>query len=235
MPIGQIKRWSYSAVKDFEACPYRIYLKRIERSPQPEATPDAPNVRGAQIHEEAELFIKGEGELTRNLRKFEEEFNQLAEWYKEGKVQVEQEWGFDRDWGQREWNDKDCWALVKLDAMVLGDTFARAIDFKTGKSFGNEVPHTMQLQLYALATFLRYPNILTVQAELWYLDEGKATKKNYIRTMVPALLPRWEKRALALTECLTFPAKPNKSKCRWCPFGTENGTGRCAHAAGLNG
>ena len=42
----------------------------------------------------------------------------------------------------------------KLDAYVKeDDTSARVIDYKTGKRFGNEIGHSQQCLLYAIAAF----------------------------------------------------------------------------------
>lgn len=119
------------------------------------------------------------------------------------------------------------WLRMKLDAVVMHDeTTATVIDYKTGRKFGNEVKHAEQLQLYQLATFLRYPKLQTIYAELWYLDQDEITSQKFSRTMGLRFRDKFSKRGDALTSCTDFPANPNKFTCKWCQYGPWNG-GQC--------
>lgn len=228
-----IKSWSFSALRDFEACPYRAYLAKVERAPQPDHSDDPkhPLVRGDRVHQEAEAYIRGEGPLTKDLRKFGEHFGELRERFAGGHVEVEQKWGFNHYWQPVEWTDRDAWARIIADVVDHIDaTVARVEDHKTGKSMGKEVAHTQQTQLYAVAAMLRYPELEIVEAQLNYLDEGKTRTKRYQRDAVMHFLERWTQRGVKMTTAMVFKPKPNKGKCRFCPFGTENGTGYCSFA-----
>lgn len=54
--LGEVASWSYSALKVFEECPYRTYLARVQKIPDPSG-PAAE--RGTLIHEQAEDFVSG--------------------------------------------------------------------------------------------------------------------------------------------------------------------------------
>lgn len=231
-PKPPVRSWSFSLLKDYEACPYRVYLARVERQPQPE--PDDPNhplVRGDRIHHEAEDYIRGTGPLTKDLRKVESTLNELRFAFDDGQVEVEQKWGFDREWTPVEWDAGECWLRVICDVVrhMDNDTL-EIVDWKTGKSFGNEVKHTQQRQLYAIAAFMRYPNATHVKARMLYTDEGKEKSNHYDRSMLAQMQAQWDKRGGALTNALTFPPKPNRGNCKYCPFGIANGTGVCAYS-----
>lgn len=231
-----LTRWSFSLLKNFEACPYRVYLARVERVPEPPPADDSPIVRGEQIHLEAERFVRGDGPLTPALRKFATEFATLREHYQAGgRVELEQKWGFTQDWEFCSWENPACWALVKCDLVqTLPDEPAvvEIIDYKTGKRYGNEVKHGQQLQVYAIAAFMRDPNAALVRTALWYLDEGKQTVKTYTRPEVLQLLPRLMQRVERLTKATDFPPKPNKVNCKYCPYGVSNGNTACPFAVG---
>ena len=108
------------------------------------------------------------------------------------------------------------WLRMKLDAMVMHDeTTATVIDFKTGRKFGNEVKHGEQLQLYQLATFMRYPKLQTVFAELWYFDQNEVTSLKFSRTMGLRYRDKFTKRGDALTSCTDFPASAILPSCEW--------------------
>lgn len=215
---GAIPTWSFSALQVFEQCPHRMYLKRVQKLEEPQHEAAA---RGTQIHEIAENWVNGtiEGELPKELGKLPASFEALREAYVEGRVELEGDWGYDIEWQPCGWNDETVWARIKCDAVEHEDESSiRVIDYKTGKKFGNEVKHNSQLMLYAVATFLRFPNCQFVNAELWYLDEGKTTSKSYSREMAMKFHPTWHERALRMTTCDEFRPNPSKINCRWCHY-----------------
>jgi ATP-dependent helicase/DNAse subunit B len=80
--FGPVPTWSYSALKTFEECPYRTYIQRVKKIPEP---PSPAADRGTAIHKLAEEFVKGEiGELPAELNKFEDEFHELRTLFANG-------------------------------------------------------------------------------------------------------------------------------------------------------
>ena len=229
--LGPVKQWSFSRLANYEECPYRLYLSAVERRPGPARGEDHPAERGTRIHTACERYVKDEGPLVKEMRRFETDFEALKEHYNDGHVQLEGDWGFDIDWQQTGWWDDNVWARIKLDAFRrYDDQTAGLIDYKTGKKMGNEVKHTQQAQLYAVGAFMRYPEIDLIHASFWYLDQGQRFNKTYKRDNLALYLKKFNQRALALTTAANFPAKPNKMKCRWCEYGINKGTGECPYA-----
>jgi RecB family exonuclease len=227
-----VEKWSFSAILNYEQCAYRIFLKSVEKVKEPERDENHPARRGERIHTDAELFIKGEGPLTKELEKVEDVITRYAEIYSSGRIELEQKWGYDREWGRRAWNEPECWGMIKCDLVEHSES-GRALDigdWKSGKRYGNEVKHQQQMQLYGIGGFMRYPNVDIIRTTLWYVDEGKKMEKTYDRTMLTQLLPRWEARAKQLTGAMVFKPRPSKTACNYCPFGAANGNGACAYA-----
>jgi hypothetical protein len=223
-----VKFWSFSSLMQFEKCPYSVYLQRVEKSPGPPPRDDDPRERGNRIHKDAELFIQGDGGITPLLKKIEPQLEAARTAYSEGRAQVEQMWKFDTDWTPTEWGTH--WSLVKCDLVEDPNQPHMTItDWKSGKSWGNEVKHGMQMQHYAVHGFLKYPDTVMITTRLVYTDEGAVRKKVYTRDGLPALAERWKERALKLTTATTFKPKPNKSNCKWCDFGPNDGTGACPY------
>lgn len=226
--LGDVRSWSYSSLKTFESCPYRLYIQKVKKIQEP-SSPAAD--RGTKIHQEAEDYVRGElGEMPESLKKFESEFEVLREGFADAKVELEGEWGFTLDWETTGWLMGDTWARIKLDALVNEDeTSCRVIDYKTGKKFGNEIAHGQQGLVYAIATFLRYPHIEHARTEFWYLDKGETTIKDYSRATAMEFLPGLYRRAVALTTCTNWEPKPSKDACRWCDYknGTEESPAPC--------
>ena len=220
--LGEIRAWSYSALKVFEECAYRTYITRVKGIKEPGS---AAMDRGTQIHQYAEDYVNGTmGEMHDSLFKFKEEFEELRQLYADAKVELEGDWGFDVDWGVVGWMEKATWARIKLDGLVHEDeTSARVIDYKTGKKWGNEIAHSQQGLLYAIGTFFRHPNLQFVQTEFWYLDhknakgEGETTKKSYTREQAMLFAPAFHRRAVKMTTETEFAPTPSKNSCRWCP------------------
>ena len=175
--------------------------------------------RGTEIHNYAEDYVNGTlAELPKELHKFTDDFEELRQLYTDAKVELEGEWGFDVEWAPVGWMEKATWARIKLDALVQEDeTSARVIDYKTGRMFGNEIPHGQQGLLYAIGTFFRYPTLQFVQTEFWYLDHGKTTKKTYTRDQAMLFAPAFHRRAVKMTTETEFAPTPSTSSCKWCP------------------
>lgn len=226
-----MKSWSFSSLGDFEKCKYYSYLKRVQKIPEPErplppGKTEHANDRGSRIHDHAEMFVRGKEKLiVSEMRSFESEFNSLRESFKAGKVQLEGEWGMSKDWEPVDW--KDAWLRLKLDALVfLSPTEAVAVDYKTGRKFGNEVKHAEQLSLYQLVTFMRFPQLETVHTELWYLDQDDLTSVTYQRNQSIRFKYKWDKRGGAMMDAVDFPPNPNIWGCKYCMYGPK-GSGVC--------
>lgn len=225
-----LSSWSFSQMTEFEKCKYRTYLLHVEKAPEPQrplprGKTEHANDRGTRIHTEAEMFIKGEGELTQDLLAFKDDFEFLHGAYKEGKVSLEGEWGMDELWGVTEW--KTAWLRLKLDALYFADdTHATAIDFKTGRKIGNEVKHAEQLQLYQLVTFLRYPELQHISAQLWYLDQNDKTTRTYTRQEGLRFLDRFDTKGHNVTSNTNWSPNPSIFTCKWCMYGPW-GSGHC--------
>ena len=224
-----IPTWSFSRIQDFEQCKRRAKLKYLDKIPEPErplppGKTEHANDRGTRIHDAGERFARGGIELIPELQKFGPEFERLKALYATGNVSLEGEWAMDRSWEPVAWASSDAWLRLKLDALVfLSPTEAVAIDYKTGKRYGNEVKHNEQLQLYQLVTFLRYPKLETIHVELWYLDVDELVTVTYTRNQGLRFRRSFENRGNAMTTCTEFPPNPNIFSCKYCPYkGTEH-------------
>ena len=223
--IQQTKSWSFSRLLDFESCAYRAKLKVIDKVPEPERPLPAgktehANDRGSRVHDMCEKFVRGTGPLPPEAEKFRDEFESLATKFKtKGVVSLEGEWGFNKAWEPTDYRSKDCWLRVKCDAVVwLSKKHAVVIDYKTGRKFGNEIKHGEQCQLYALALFMRHPELETITVELWYLDADELTHDVKAAKKWAYYLKFFNNRGLKMTNATSFPPNPTQFTCKWCPY-----------------
>ena len=223
-----IDSWSYSRLADYAECPRKAFLKYAMKikDPRPSFAAD----RGTRIHTVCEEFINGKSDYSPltpfpdEVETFKDELISMRLQFKQGTVELEGEWGFNRDWVPVPY--KGAWGRGKADLVLLPTPEeAVIVDFKTGKKFGNEIKHGQQLTAYAVATFCRYPTVKNITAELWYLDADDLTsiKMERERTL-KVHLHQLDRRARQMTEATEFPATPNIIACKYCPYGD---TGDC--------
>lgn len=225
---GPVPTWSFSTLKDFEQCPYRVYLSKIGKVPVEQGRAAA---RGNQVHDAAEAYVTGQTEeLAKELAKFDVALGHLKDKYSEGNIEVEQEWGFNKQWEPCSWYASDIWGKMKLDVFVRDDSDSCVIiDYKTGRRQGNEIKHTDQGIVYTIGAMMRYPEIKYAQVEFWYIDEGTRLIKSYTKDQVLYLIPNFERRAYRLTTCKDFPPRPSTFTCKWC---SHRATDSCDYAEG---
>lgn len=229
----RIKSWSYSRLVDFESCAFKAKLKLIDKIPEPErplppGKTEHANDRGTRVHNEIEAYIRGDGEFPQEARHFADEIESLKKHFKAGRVSLEGEWAFDKEWKETEWLYG--WLRLKLDANVhLTGEHAVVVDYKTGRKFGNEIKHGEQLQLYALAVLLKFPHINHVTCELWYLDVNDLSSLTVVRPIGMRFFKPFDRRGRKMTEAIDFPPNPNTYSCQWCPYHPVKGSGDCPH------
>lgn len=215
MSIKTIPSWSISRIQVFEQCEHRAKLQWLDKIPDLQPKPAAD--RGTAIHQEAEDYVRGKIALTRNLKDFAVDLAALAGHFREGRVVCEEEWGFDRDWAVAPWNS--AWLRLKCDAVChLSPDHVVVIDYKTGKRFGNEIKHAVQLQLYALCALIRYPEVDTVTCELWYFDQNELASFTMRRTQLQKYLRIFDAKGRKFTETTKFKPNPNIVTCKYCPY-----------------
>ena len=228
--IETISAWSISRLLEFEKCAHRSYLQHIVKSPQPELPATHPMIRGSRIHKEVEQYINGATDtFPSSGKKLKDTLNYCRDRYNEGHASVEEQWGFDHDWSPVGWFADDVWLRMATDCDVSTEDTAEIYDWKTGKSFGNEVKYMQQMQIYAVGKFMRSPDTQYIDVTLGFLDDGKVRTKSFERgAKINKLLTRFSERGERMTNCVDFRPKPSAINCKWCPFG-PGGTGACMY------
>jgi len=230
----QATSWSFSRLADFARCKLAFKIKHIDRVPEPErplpkGKTEHGNDRGTRVHDNIEGFIRGEhNDLCPEAEKHYGAFIDLLRvMYADEMVELEGEWAFDKDWAPTNWQTG--WLRLKLDVLIhLSTTQAYVIDWKTGRHFGNEVTHGNQLNLYAMCTFLRYPQLEEIWVADYYIDHGHETERHFTREQALKYMRTFDKQGKAITDCVSFPPNPNRFSCQWCPWGE---TGHCTVSA----
>lgn len=210
-----IPSWSISRWQVFEQCQYRAKLQWLDNIPDMQPKPSAD--RGTKIHLDAENFVLGKGDLTHELRHFAADLKALRAHADAGRVTVEEEWAFDSHWHATEW--KSGWLRLKADATCrVSPRRLVVVDYKSGKRFGNELKHAVQLQLYALCALLLHQDVEEVVCELWYVDHNELADFTMRRGQLEKYLRYFDSRGRKLTETTEFKPNPNVIACKYCPY-----------------
>jgi hypothetical protein len=225
---------SFTRIRNFEACPYRVALESAEKREKPPVEPDSPLVRGIEVHQHCEDYVKGvvdEPDELISKPKVLEALDFHRENYRQGNSHIEEDWAVDTQWQKCGWWDKDVWIRNKIDAgTYLDKNHALYDDWKTGKMWGNEVKTYEQGGLGAIFWMMRNPEVTQVTSRFVYTDQNKIKKFEFKRKDMAPIIKRWTERMVRLTLGTEFPAKPNRGNCHYCPFGPNaQGNNSCPH------
>lgn len=217
-PTQKFTAWSFSRYNDWRRCPLYAKLKHLDRMREPEGPALA---RGNEIHSQAEKWSLGaKGKIPASLINFKEEFKEL----RAAKPSCEESWALASNWTRTDWFAKTAWLRLKIDAWYVKKDVLHVIDHKTGKIYPEAEE---QMDLYGTVGLALFPQVRTVRARLWYLDQGEEKELGYDRKSESALRKGWEKRVAPMLSDVSFLPKPN-DKCKWCAFQKAKG-GPCKY------
>jgi hypothetical protein len=215
--MGLITQWSFSRWSTYQDCPAKIKFRYVDKLVEP----GSPQMdRGTMIHKMAEVYVLAPGRTQKPhdcLKTHADEFK-LA---RTSKPIVEQEWAFTEAWEPTGWFAKNAWLRIKTDLIYQPKKLpCVVVDHKTGKRYPK---HSDQLSIEALTTFIMLPHVDEIDAQIWYLDQGKPNlNSKFVREDVPFLKMEWEDKVRPMLNDETFAPKPNYG-CRWCHYRKANG------------
>lgn len=213
-----IRQWSYSRFTTYDKCPAKakyLYIDKIKDKG------NANMSRGTIIHSKAEQLVKGNiTGMPKELENFKDELQYLKILYKKGMVFVERDLAVTKDWDPTTYDDwNNVWLRGKSDVVVIEDTVATDVDYKTGKKYDS---HFEQGELYAIGSFCHFPQIKSVDVEFWYIDSGEVEGASYNKKDLNKLKKKWEKKTRPMLTDKEFKPKPGYA-CQWCNFAASKG------------
>jgi hypothetical protein len=250
-----IKSWSPSKLDNYEQCPLNCKLKTVDKLcplcfkgkitggfetpavcrggcgktiPQPEVF-----ARGTRINNELDAYVTGKRKTihkdTVNVTKWLKEFREA---YRKGKLKIQAQIAFRRDWSLTSWDDwTGAWLRVSLDVLYMPTPDKwQVIDWKTGKlSRYSTNKYIDQLSIYSMAVLTAFPEVKEVTSALVFVDAGQAVEVpegRLLRKDVAKEQVRWVKRTAAMLVDTNFKPRPGKY-CDWCDYAKGKG-GPCS-------
>lgn len=220
-----IKAWSYSRLAMYERCPLQFKLTHIDKIGKPTSV---AMERGDKIHKGIAAFLQGKSAtlpvevlahpgVTKTIQEAWE--------FPVQSRQVEQQWGYTEAFKATGWFGNDTWFRSVLDlGLMYDDMVYEAVDWKTGKKYGDSAE---QMETQAIAVFARFMPVQHVTCRLAYIDFAATPEfHEFPRTHYQKLVDKWRKRVQPLFTDTVFAPRPN-DKCHFCDFSRSKG-GQCA-------
>ena len=218
----KIPAWSYSSLVDFEGCPKRYKLIRIDKVVPFKETEAIRH--GNEVHKALELRLKDKTPLPAKYAQYE---SMVAKLDKPG-VFVEAEYALTRNLEPCGWWDKSCWVRGKVDAGVKAKDKVLIVDWKSGKM----KPESSQLELFAALVMTKDKTVNEVNSRFAWLPDNKTTGEKYYRDDVPKIWEHFMQRVARLENAyendkwIPRPSglcKPNRSgSYGGCPVGKKH-------------
>lgn len=218
--------WSYSKLKNFEACPKRHYHIDVVPKGHPDKIVEEQSEQlkyGDTIHRILDQYV-GHGTPLPPVHE-----PHLGPWVSRvftfkgtdvrhhgAVVSAEQQLAINKDFAPCEWFGRDAWYRAKVDVMWRLGPVAGIIDWKTGKV--NE--DSPQLMLAAAVAFCHYPELKVIRSTFAWLAEDATTDVDIKREELPALWSSlWDRIELLrhAHDTMSYPPTPNRLCRNWCP------------------
>lgn len=216
--------WSISMLHVYENCAYQYKMKYVLRIPEPErplpkGKTEHANDRGSRIHTGLELYVGGESQdLPREADDFADDIEDLRALHDEGRVMLEHDWCYTADWlpCTKKDVDRDNIMIVDFAAWIVPGEWLLIGDYKSGRPY--PVKHMDQMQMYALGGFKRYPDVVQITTELWYLDQDMITSTTFKPKAATAIQNSLGRRVARMRSDDEFRPASHQYACRYCPY-----------------
>ncbi len=204
--------WSYSKLKNFEACPKRHFHIDVQKDVKEEESEML--AWGNVVHDRLAKRVSKNEPLPPELVKFDKWAERIQA--TPGVIHVEQKLAIKKDFGACKFFDREAWFRAVGDVIKINGQVALVADWKTGKI----VEDSVQLALAAACVFAHYPEVMAVRSEFIWLKHDASTRETFKREDMAAFWRGLWTRIETLQhahENDEFPAKPNGLCRRWCP------------------
>jgi len=204
--------WSYSSLDDFKNCPKAFHAKRVAKTVQ--ETPSEQMIWGNKVHKCFEMRIKN-GEALPDYLEEHEPFMQELEAL-DGEKLTERKIALSTSRQPTTFFAKDVWMRGIIDFCNVHRDGALLVDYKTGKKHAK----FEQLKLFALYTFVEYPDVDYVTTQFYWTKTKDTTEQTFDRSQIAEM---WNSFAPDLRQYVqafkddVWQPRPSGLCNGWCP------------------
>ena len=171
---GKRFSWSFSAINDFDTCPYQYAAKRFFETVKFEDT--VATIWGTRVHDAMEHRLKHGTPLPEGMEQWEKYARVMES--RQGMMYPEDAITYNLNGELVSWFAKDAWARMKIDVLIIDGDTAYIYDWKTGKQKDN----LLQLQLGMWFVAHKYPEVENFITRFVWLKTDKVTGEDFTRT-----------------------------------------------------
>lgn len=204
--------WSYSKLKNYEACPKRHYHVDLIKDCKEEDSEQL--LWGNQVHKALAKRLSVGSPLPPGMEQYGKWCERILA--TEGTILVEQQLAITRDFAPCEWFGKAAWYRGVADVLKITGPVALAVDWKTGKILEDAV----QLALMAACVFAHHPAVHKIRTEFVWLKDGCSSREDFDRESMATMWRNIWQRVEQLEHAhktTSYPAKPGYLCRKWCP------------------
>ena len=205
-------KWSFSGLNQYGNCPRQFNeVKNLKNF----AVKVSQQMQyGTDVHKALEDYVRDGTSLPKFYLKYQPMIDALLEI--PGDTYVEYKMALSTDKLPCEFDSPDYWVRGIVDFMVIDDTEAFIVDYKTGS---NKYPDTKQLKLMALMTLAYFPKVTRINAGLLFVAYNSFLTEEYNRSDSSMLWDAFTPDLTRLAHSIEndyWPLNPTPL-CRWCP------------------
>jgi len=208
--------WSYSSIKTFDQCPKKYFHLKVIKDVKDTMGPEA--IYGTKAHTAAEDYIKHGTPIPERFAIMRPVVETLAKF--PGEKHAELRLGVRKTGTGYEpttFFAKDVWWRGIVDLLIVNDSTAHMIDYKTGKNA--KYADMKQLDLMAGAIFVHYPEVMKIKSGLAFVVSNEFPKKTHTREHLDKYMSVFDDQLDQLEAALDNGVWNPKSGalCGWCP------------------
>ena len=170
------KPFSFSSLDTFKNCPKQYRHKYVLRDVKEERS--VQMIEGENVHLAFQKRVEDGTPLPLHLHAHEPKMAALLA--KDGIFWCEEKIALNKRREMCRWDDPDIWwrGIIDFRLVDRDERSATLVDYKTGR------PHEkwVQLAMFALHTFIAFPKVDIVNAQFYWTQTAKTTKKVWGRT-----------------------------------------------------
>lgn len=175
--------YSYSAINEYENCPRKYKLKRIDKLVEPSST---ALVVGDKVHTLIAEYLSYcrdnayptyyafeipvlESAIEDEVRSIMDTFikSHVFDWNLMQTCQIEQPIAYNKEWARVDWDSPEAWMRLKRDQLHIENDMCVITDFKTNRAIDftpdafekKPLTELLQLAIYAYSAYLEYPDM----------------------------------------------------------------------------
>ena len=206
--------WSYSSISLFMQCPRKYFRMRVVKDiVEP---PQQHLIYGPEVHKAAEDYA-AEGTPIPDKYAFIQPYLDTV-LSVTGDKYYEHEMGLTKQFEPCAFRDDNVWFRGIADLLIVNDTTARIIDYKTSKS--SRYADKKQLELLSLLTFKHFPHVESIKASLLFLVCKDLVPAEFKEDQQHDCWQKWVVETNQLESAMitdVWNPRPNFTCRGWCP------------------